>query len=369
MYDLELISMEILNQITEILSDFDIEYTEYNNRISMPCPIHGGDNPNGLSILLEDVGNWQCFTHLCHETYDSSILGFIQALLSTQYNREVTRREAIEWSARFVGIEATSKETYQDKKDKTNFMNLYKYVTTKKNFTSEFVPRNVVRKSLKIPAPQMLGNYSQAILLEYDVGLCNNPTKSMFNRVVVPFYNETGEYMLGCSGRSIFPLCDQCKKYHLPGTRCPMTKIEKQNSVKWKNSGKFNAELYLYNYWKARQHIQENGMAILVEGPGDVWRLEEAGIHYSLALLGTKFTDSQREILEQSNILHLIIATDNDEAGQKSRSTIERKCNRLFNIHHIYLEKNDIGDMTVSEVQEKFEPFLEEVKARNHVFG
>lgn len=365
-YDLEMISLEIVNRIREILDDFDIEYADYNEHLSMPCPIHGGDNPTGLSILLSDIGNWQCFTHQCHEEYDSSILGFLEALLNTR--KPIDRRETIEWAAKFTNAKSVDKKDYNKQKDQTQFMNLYKYISKDKTYVNNFVPRNIVTKSLIIPAPQFENKYSQGILKEYDVGFCNNPDKSMFNRVVVPLYDDTGEYMLGCSGRSIFEKCDKCNRYHDKSTRCPIGKTEKVQAVKWKMSSKFNAETYLYNLWRAKSHIEKDGVIILVEGPGDVWRLEEADIHYGLALLGTKFTDSQKEILEKTNALHLIIATDNDGAGDHSRANIEKKCNRIFNIHHVKLS-TDVGDMTIQQVKDLFLPMLKYVQERNHIHG
>ena len=358
-----------MSQIKRILDEFNIEYNEYYDHISMPCPIHGGDNPTGLSILLSDVGNWQCFTHQCHEEYDSSILGFLEALLSVQYNKKVNRYETIEWAAKYTNTDPTNHKKYVQQKEQTYFMNLYKYISKNKTYVNNFVPRETVKRSLQIPAPQFLDRYSQAVLKEYDVGFCNNPQKSMYNRIVVPLYDDTGQYMLGCSGRSIFEKCQQCNRYHDPKTRCPIGKDERVNTVKWKLSSKFNAESYLYNFWRAKKHIEKDGIIILVEGPGDVWRLEESDIHYGLALLGTKFTDGQKEILEKTNALHLIIATDNDEAGDKSRATIKRKCNRIFNTHDIHLETNDIGDMTIEQVKDIFIPMIQYVQKRNHILG
>ena len=367
MYNLETISLKLIDQISTILDSFTIVHTIYDRHISMACPIHGGDNPTGLSILLEDIGNWQCFTHNCHEKYDSSILGFIEALLSVQYTRSVTRREAIEWSARFVGENQEYNKNSQEI-EKTQFIHLCQYINPNPKVESIFIPRKLVRRSLQIPALYFIQRgYSKAILLEYDIGFCNNPQKSMYNRVIVPFYDENGEYMIGCSGRSIFPKCSTCNLYHKDTFRCPITQKEKQQSSKWKHNHTFCADSYLYNYWKAKSHIEKSGFVILVEGPGDIWRLEEAGIHYGLALLGAKLTNTQREILEKMRILRLIVATDNNEAGNKARKIIEQKCKRLFNIHHIYLTKNDIGDTAIDEIHTLFDPILKDVKERNHV--
>ena len=360
-YDLEKISQIIIERIEEILYDFSIEYYNNGDYISLPCPIHGGDNPNGCSILLRDIGNWTCFTQNCHEEYDSSIIGFIEALLSTQYSRKVNRAEAIDWCARFTG----ELEPTEEKKVDTNFIHLLKYIQKEKEYTNNFVPRDIVRSTTKIPADYFIQRgYSHAIIIEYDVGFCNNPNKSMYNRAVVPLYDETGQFMLGCIGRSIFEKCEECNRYHNPEVRCPIGKIERINTVKWKFSPKFDADLYLYNMWKAKECIIRDRMAILVEGTGDVWRLEETGIHHGLALLGSKFTDYQCESLEETGILNLVIATDNNEAGLKIRKNIEGRCKRMFNIYHVNLEENDIGDTKIEDVCRLFNPIIKYITQR-----
>ena len=44
-----------MENITDVLSHFEIEHEVYDNRIAFACPIHGGDNPNGLTISLQET--------------------------------------------------------------------------------------------------------------------------------------------------------------------------------------------------------------------------------------------------------------------------------------------------------------------------
>ena len=48
----------------------------------------------------------------------------------------------------------------------------------------------------------------------------------------------------------------------------------------------------------AKEFIKESGIVILVESPGNVWRLEEAGVHNSVAIFGSSLADRQKMILD-----------------------------------------------------------------------
>jgi len=201
--------------------------------------------------------------------------------------------------------------------------------------------------------------YSAAILNKFDVGYCHDTNRSYFDRVITPFYDDNGEYMVGYTGRNRYALCKQCNLYHNPNVRCPITKQDKAGCSKWKHGSGFSVESYLYNFWNAKQHIENTNVAILVEGPGDVWRIEEAGIYTSLALLGAKLSPGQKYILETSGTIDLIIATDNDEAGNKAARSITNECSALFNIHRLEYPTHDPGKMNVEQVKEALLPILE----------
>ena len=48
--DLNKVRDTIFDDLPVLLDELDIPYEIKNNSVFMPCPIHGGDNPNGLSI-------------------------------------------------------------------------------------------------------------------------------------------------------------------------------------------------------------------------------------------------------------------------------------------------------------------------------
>ena len=348
--DLEEISTQIIENITDILDEFELEYEEYEDRISMSCPIHGGDNPEGMSILTKDVGNWRCFTHNCHEQ-GSSIINLIQLLLKINHKNDIppSFQETLKWCATFLNIELLD---IKEGNEGTKFIHLLKHVSKKPNTISSFFPRHLAIKDLKIPSDYFVKRgFSCEILKRFDIGTCDNSNRSMYQRAVTPCYDKEGKHAVGFLGRSVFEKCS-CKYFHNPNDRCPLTGQEKKDGVKWKSNTGFNLEAYLYNLWNFDHKLN---YAVLVEGAGDVWRLEEAGIRNSLALFGTKFTSSQKMIIETLPITLLIIATDNDKAGRKIRNSIRESCKKLVKIRDIETDiDTDIGDSSIDEIKQLF---------------
>jgi DNA primase len=118
----------------------------------------------------------------------------------------------------------------------------------------------------------------------------------------------------------------------------------------------------LYNFWFAKEHILETGSVILVESPGNVWKLEENGIHNSVGLFGCSLSDRQKLILDSSGAMNIIILTDNDDAGKKAAEQIQNKCSKTYNILIPKISKNDIGEMTSDEITIEIKNYLEQIK-------
>jgi DNA primase len=193
---------------------------------------------------------------------------------------------------------------------------------------------------LEIPPQYYLKRgYSAKILDEFDVGLCKNPNKPMTGRVVVPVYDNDGKFMVGCSGRAI-----------------------DDSLPKWKHSHNFSPPNFLYNFWRAKNSIKKTRTAILVEGPGDVWRLEEAGLDNSLALFGCQLHDPQQVILEKSGAMNLVVLLDNDEAGTLGKQYIQKTLSRSYNLFFPNFFAKDVGELSTSQVKEILDPIINNLK-------
>jgi DNA primase len=104
--------------------------------------------------------------------------------------------------------------------------------------------------------------------------------------------------------------------------------------------------------WNAKKHIKSsNNTVILVESPGNVWRLEEAGVHNSIAIFGTTFTDRQKMIVDCSGAMNIITIMDSDDAGNQARDKIYAKCKKTYNVTHIDIPADDIASMSIEDIK------------------
>jgi 5S rRNA maturation endonuclease (ribonuclease M5) len=332
----------------------------------MSCPIHGGDNISAFNLYPEGEkyrGNWKCRTHGCEEVFRSSILGFIRGVLSRQDygwskngDKVYSFDEAVKFAEKFLNQRLSDIKIDKKHIEKNNFTNTVSAIVSSgtEEKTINKICRNQVRKSLTIPSKYFISRgFSPEILDKYDIGDCTNNKKEMYNRAVVPIYDADYKYLTGCSGRSVFEKCRLCDHYH--EDICPIDAELFKNS-KWRHSLNFKSQNNLYNFWFAKEHIKSSKQAIIVESPGNVWKLEEAGIHNSVAIFGTNLSNYQKMLLDSSGAMSLIIAMDNDEPGHKAAEIIASKCCKIYNISKLKISKIDIGDMTTEEIKQEILP-------------
>ena len=340
-----------------------------------PCPIHGGDNKGAFNIFHygdETAGNWRCFTHSCHKHFHPTVLGFIRGYLSkTKYgwrdpkdcDKECPFPEAVKFLCQLVGPDGLSSDGIDFRAlEKHRFTRNMKNVYARQEVIKHLnISRFDVQSLLQIPADYYINRgYTKEILTKYDVGLCNKPGKEMYMRAAVPVYDNNHDKVIGCTGRSIFPCCPLCECYHNPIHQCP-NKRERWRYQKWRHNTGFPGENCLYNYWFAQQHIAQSHIAIIVESPGNVWKLEEAGIHNSIATFGAHLTENQKAILDKSGALALIVLTDWDDAGKLALTEIVEMCKLTYSLYTPQLQI-DIGDSTIQLIHDKVLPIINKVK-------
>jgi len=370
---LHALSEKVMDRFEDLLDHFGIELAYSSKKYYGCCPIHGGDKHNAFNLFHDGDtyrGNWRCFTMQCESHFKSSVIGFVRGVLSRKEkgwenpgDETISFADTIKFLLDFL---KTDKEDLLQKtsSDKHKFITQTKYIKSQQPVkTNRGVERGTIRKALTIPASYYTNRgYTTKILDDYDVGVCTNPKKPMFNRVVVPIYDTDYKFMVGCTGRSIFEQCPKCHRWHNPSDNCPDDKYKNlPEYAKWRHSQGFAGESYLYNFWQAKKHILDSKVAILVESPGNVWRLEEAGIHNSVAMFGVDLSDGQQVLLDTSGALAIIVLTDNDEAGNIARETIRKKCERMYYVHCIKPTANDVGDMTIDQINTQIQPLIQKV--------
>jgi len=342
------------------------------------CPVHGGGGKSAFNIFHTGdkiVGNWRCFSHGCHEHFQPTLIGFVRGYLSkTKYgwrdkkdvDKEYPLSDTIKFIQSFLGSDDEDLSNIEidfnlieQKKFSSQMESVYARNEPEKSLN---IPRDIVTKGLQIPAQYFVSRgFSPEVLKKYDVGLCTAPGKEMSGRAVAPIYDDDHENAIGCTGRSIWDMCPLCESYHNPSQNCPENWC-KWKFCKWKHNQGFKGENYLYNYWFAKDYIPEEGYAIIVESPGNVWRLEEAGFHTSLGTFGAHLTDGQRHILDKSGALSLIVLTDPDEAGRIAAQSIRESCGNSYKIYEPRIGEGDIADNEVELIKAKLSPVIKQVK-------
>lgn len=360
-------NMDFINEITNVACDdadrlltaLGIDVSRQGRKFAGSCPIHDGDNPAAFNFYPDGDtvrGIWFCRTQQCHEQHGKTLVGLIRALKSKQYNKKFSWAAAVDWLVKFNGYANVSEVKMPDENElkKRRMNNVVRSLNIIPQQKASGWSRSWVREKLEIPATyyQERG-YSEAILDKYDVGLYRSQ-----NRITVPVYDDNYKYCIGFTARSLYKQ-HSCGFYHAEGEACPNDGLAKANGCKWKNSADFESRNYLYNYWFAKRSILDTGVAILVEGPGDVWRFEQNGIHNSLALFGTELKEEQRVILDRSGALSLIIMTDNDDAGIRAAKFLKEKLNRTYRLYFPKFKEHDVGDLNSDYITSDILPFIE----------
>lgn len=334
--EIDLIKNNLINRIDELLVFLEIDTLERDSIMYYGCcPIHEGDNPTALNLYHGEAkvpGYWVCNTHKCHEKYNRTIFGFVLAILQKKYGESFTFGSMIYHLKKFVeskDIPVIKKEVIKKVKESN-------------------IPKKALYQKLKMPSDyfQKRG-INREILERYEVGDCWNKGTPMYTRAVVPVYDIKGKHIIGVIGRSFFEECPNCKLYHY-GKNCPDGKFSRFFS-KWRNYG-FSKSASLYNYWFALPFIQKYSTIGIVEGPRDVFKIEQAGIKNYVALYGTNLSEQQKILIEICGAYKVVLLLDPDKAGQDAVRGIKEK---LSSCKVIIPEYNkDLKYMSEQEIRE-----------------
>ena len=369
-HQLKIICDALCDNIDGLFEALNIENIRTNGKMLVgECPIHNGDNKSAFNLYPDGEnyrGNWKCRTHNCDKTFKGSIIGFVRGVLSNQkYNwtkhgdETASFKETIDFVESFLGKKVSNIKISKSEIEKKTFANIVKnIVPTETALINNKVNRTSVRNSLLIPSEYFISRgFSKEILDKYDVGLCNKPDKEMYNRAVAPIYDQNHKYIVGCTGRSIFEKCPNCSSYHDPNNQCP-TNENRWKFCKWRHNLDFKSQNYLYNFWYAKEYIMNSSMVLLVESPGNVWKLEQCGVHNSVALFGSHLSDRQKIILDGSGAMTIVVVMDNDDAGEKARKVIYDKCKNTYNIIDLRITKSDVAELSCKEIENEIKSKL-----------
>lgn len=328
MYEDVSVVKELANlKIHDILDDLGIDYRDRYHSLTAPCPVHCSSRIDSWSWHV-DRGIWSCFSRSCHVKYNSDIFGLVKALRSCSFS------ESIQYLKKFVDLSISKADLKKivDARQNKEFV----IKTRKDNRKAQVFPETALGL-LQYHGYLESRGFSRKIVEEYHAGVGESTGRYMSNRVVFPIRNMRGE-IIGFTGRT---LLDDWKQRGHP---------------KWLHSRDYDAKNNLFNIDRAAPYIRETETAIIVEGPLDVLRLEDAGVRNSVAVLGKTLFNEQMTILMNVPAFKLVLALDNDTAGKHGMAAAHKTVQGFFDVELLSLpkSKNDIGDLTTEEIREIF---------------
>ena len=320
--DLNKVRDIIFKDIFLLLNDLELDYQTKNNNVFMRCPIHHGDNDNGLSISLTHK-NWRCWTRSCHEDSSTNIFGFIQSVF-TERGQDASFSDVLRYVCKLYKIRDTEKKQEKIEDPYKDFSEIVEIFKDKSTLSSIIVED--IQTCGNSPYFESRGFYTNT-LRHFGVEECLQRESVMKDRAIIPVFYE--EEKVGFIARATKPW----------------------QSPKYLFSDGFKKANYLYNYDKALVRSIETATLFLVEGQGDVWKMYEAGVTNCVGLFGKDISNKQKELLLKSGATKLVVLTDNDQAGRESKIKIQRELFRSFNLKFPKFASKDIGDMSIEAIQ------------------
>jgi hypothetical protein len=268
-----------------LLSSLGFEITHDSIReLRGPCKIHGGDNKTAFRFN-RNKRTWACFTHKCHEVYGNDIIGLIMAVLNVDF------KAAFDYLKQLVGDVGNDIDYVElkRKREMNEFINSYSSIILR--------PKSVNEKSLKLfkllRSDFFIRHGFSKETLDYFEIAGGWKDKHNNQRDIIPIRSDGGE-LVAYALRDIRDEVDYDDKYiFTPG---------------------FDKENCFYNLDKAKHCIDEFPL-IVVEGFKSVWRLFDYGINNVVAVMGSRITSGQQQLICRYATKGVVIMFDNDIAG------------------------------------------------------
>jgi len=321
-----------LNENAELVfKELDMQCEVFSDNIYSTCPIHeGSDNPRAFSFSLQK-GIWKCWTRDCQHEYRNDIFGLIRGALSAKEGIELEFKDALKWSCKILNIKPSysvnkTKEVIENEEDA-----IYTALSILNRKDKEYVDKPLsLDYDLSIPSEYFVSRgFNKKTMKYFGVGDCYEEG-IMKERAIIPIHNDNGNDIVGIIGRAT-------KEYKTPKFLF--------------NPKGFDKRFYFYNYHRAIKKATETSCLYIAEGQGDVWKLYESGVLNAVSVFGKTITEQQQNKLLKLPITHLIILTDNDQAGRESKMQIQRQFNRMFRLTFPQFSGKDIGDMSVKNIK------------------
>lgn len=279
------------------------------------CEVHGGDNPTAFSYSLK-LHMWHC--HNCGAGGD--VVQLIQDM------KKIDFKEAVTFMLHYVGIDDINGIEIISRPDRYyQELQAFKMYALRKKKSNRLYE---LPQGTEVKRIATFRNFTQATMDYFDFGFVS----------AMPFEKTDGTFGT-IHNRLAMPILFEHKTVGYAFRR-----TNERENPKWlfQPAGLDKRNL-IYNLEK--RWYKE---VILCEGQFDVWAYHQTGLRDVGCTLGASITKEQENILMRCTDT-LIIAYDNDEAGQKAIHKAIEQCKHKFNIYIITYPEGAKDPCDISE--------------------
>ena len=335
-YNYDALNNEILShRLSDVVGKFVHLKNEGAGRKKCCCPFHHEKTP---SFHLDDnKGLWHCFG--CGE--GGNIFTFIQKIKNYDFP------QAVDELCEIFSIDKSKYISIQSEEDVEKTKGFYQTMDNIKNYYQESLLNNQDALDYLLNIREL----DRDTLEEFGFGLADDDLNKIINYCKIR--DITTDMLVNCGilkendyfdiddngekirqkylffkNRIMIPIHNQQGKVVAFGGRIYKTN---DDGAKYLNSSEnwyFKKGNLLFNFNRAKKHLNKDNYLIIVEGYMDAITLWQHGIHTAIAPLGTSITDFHLKTIF-SYCQNPIFVFDSDNAGQKASI---RACEMIFSM-------------------------------------
>lgn len=304
---------------TQVLEELGLRCRR-NGSVKGRCPIHDGDNKSSFSFYPKKK-IWWCWTNHCHEKYGCGLIGLIRSI------QECTFSEAVQFLVDLLKIDLSKANLAEIERSK--FIGRKRRIKT----LDRVYDSKILDNFKNTHTPMFLGlGFRPNTLREFRTFVSTNEGKSLFGRECIPIF-DVQDRLVGIGGKTATPSEFNRKWLYFPEG--------------------FALKRHLFCFNKAKPHIQETGVAILVEDCLSAMRLWESGIRNVVSTFSNKISLEQIKLLTACGTKKIIILFDPDKGGDAGVESVLNHCKLFFQIEDWrHLIDKDPKNIPVNKLRE-----------------
>jgi len=281
------------------------------------CPFHEEKTPSFK--VHEGKGIYKCFG--CGAS--GNVFGFLMQVDGMSFP------EAVERLAGRAGIELPKVELTPEQKQEEDDRGR---LLTANEIAAEFYHKFLIEADAARPAREYLDSRgtSAETIARYRLGYSppgwenlvaavkgKGASQGELHRVGLIIESDRGGYYDRFRGRLMFPILDVQGRVRGFGGRLIEDDKDQPKYINSPESPVYNKGSGFYGLYQAKESIRKRQRALVVEGYFDQIALDQAGINYAVATLGTALTANHARMLRRYST-DVFLVFDADEAGRRA---------------------------------------------------